>query len=217
MLKGAYDPLDSPEDYEHIVLLYDNDDDRNRAVARFLNEGLKRNQLCVYGSIRYQDKGHINRLSSLIHDSDEHQKKGNLVFVDMAPIYVSSMTGDLGPFQQAAKQLEQMVESRQDKHIRFVGDCAGFLFKNRHFEECLSVEGWGQQKPFFGSYLCPYQKGLFAVHPHDSRKNNVLGIKHDTVVDAQTGKVLEDPFIVNNSKSFSSIHQGSNMRKGADS
>ena len=217
MLKGAYDPLDSPEDCEHIVLLYGNEDNRNHAVARFLNEGLKRNQLCVYGSIRYQDKDHLKRVSSLINDCEENQKKENLLFVDMAPIYISSMTGDLGPFQQAAKQIEKMAESRKDRHIRFVGDCAGLLFKNRHFEECLSVEGWGQQKPFFGSYLCPYEKQAFTMHPHDFRKKSVLGIKHDTVVDADTGKVLEDPFIVDNNTVNSYTHQGSNMQKGADS
>jgi len=215
MLTGAYDPLDSPKDNEHIVLLYDNEDKRNLSVARFLNEGLKRNQICVYGSVRYQDRDHIQQISSLIHDSEEHQKKGNLLFVDMAQIYVSSMTGDLGPFQHAAKQLEKMVESRQDKHIRFVGDCAGFLFKNRHFEECLSVEGWGQQKPFFGSYVCPYQKSLFDSHPHDSCRKSILGIKHDTVVDAESGRVLEKAFMDHNVIS-SDTHQGSNTIRGAE-
>jgi hypothetical protein len=160
--------LDSPADNQHMALLYDNENQRHTAVARFVNEGLKRGQLCVYGSISYRDKEHIKKISSRITNSEQEQKKGNLVFVDMALIYISALMGDLGPFKRASKQLVEMVINRADKHIRFVGDCAGFLFKNRHFEECLMVEGWGQQKPFVGSYLCPYQKRLFTSYPYSN-------------------------------------------------
>ena len=114
---------------------------KTSATLPLLNEGLKRDQLCVYGSISYRDKEHIKKISSQITNSEQEQKKGNLVFVDMAPIYISALMGDLGPFKRASEQLVEMVINRADKHIRFVGDCAGFLFKNRHFEECLMVEG----------------------------------------------------------------------------
>jgi hypothetical protein len=78
----------------------------------------------------------------------------------------------------------EAVKTRQDKHVRFFGDCAGLLFKNRHFEECLMLEGWGQEKPFFGSYLCGYEKRLFVDTPHQNYKRSILEVKHDIVVDA---------------------------------
>ena len=182
--------LNSPADNQHMALLYEDENQRHTAVAHFINEGLKRDQLCVYGSISYRDKEHIKKISSRIANSEQEQKKGNLVFVDMAPIYISALMGDLEPFKRASEQVVKMVINRADKHIRFVGDCAGFLFKNRHFEECLMLEGWGQQKPFVGSYLCPYQKGLFTSYPYSNHRKSILTIKHDIAIDADKMRIM---------------------------
>ena len=176
-----------------MVLLYAQDKNRNAAVARFINQGLARGQLCVYGSVSARDKQHQSEVMSLINDAEKHQKNGNLLIVDMAPIYVSAMTGDLGPFKRARDQLVQVVNDREDKHIRFVGDCAGFLFKNKHFDECLMVEGWGQQKPFLGSYLCPYHKELFEEFPYEMHSKNILSIKHDLAIDADEMRIMSLP------------------------
>jgi hypothetical protein len=183
--------LDAPADNQHIVLLYNEERNRHKAVARFINEGLKRGQLCVYGSISYRDKDHLDGIKSLISGHEDHQKQGNLLFIDLAPIYIAAMQGNLGPFEQARDQLVQIAEKRNDKHIRFVGDCAGFLFKNKHFEECLMVEGWGQQKPFFGSYLCPYNKQFLDKHPYHAHKRSLLSVKHDLVVDAEEMRIID--------------------------
>jgi hypothetical protein len=174
-----------------MLLLYEEHGSRNAAVARFINGGLARGQLCAYGSVSMRDKNHEAEILSLIANSQEHIKNGNLLLVDMAPIYIAAMSGDLGPFKQAGDQLVELVKSRTDKHIRFVGDCAGFLFKNRHFEECLMVEGWGQQKPFVGSYLCPYHKDSIDKHPYNLHSKSIFSIKHDLVLDADKLNVLE--------------------------
>jgi hypothetical protein len=148
--------LECPQNYEHMVLLYGSQINRDRTVAYYFNQGLEKGQLCVYATIQYRDKTRLDGIASLIDKSDEHLKKGNLMFIDLAPMYVACMCGDLDPFKEAAKQLVKLVQTRQDKHIRFFGDCAGFLFHNHHFEECLQLEAWGQERPFFGSYLCGY-------------------------------------------------------------
>jgi hypothetical protein len=185
--------LDSPADNQHMALLYNNNDNRNAAIARFINEGLSRGQLCVYGSISIRDMSHQAEILALINEGEEHLQKGDLLFVDMAPIYIAAMAGDLGPFKQARDQLVELVKGRADKHIRFVGDCAGFLFKNKHFEECLAVEGWGQQKPFLGSYLCPYHKELLDEYPYEAHSKSILAIKHDLAIDADSMNIIEEP------------------------
>lgn len=168
-----------------MVLLYRKDESKNAAIGRYLSEGLSRGQLCVYGSISLRDSKHEEKILSQVTDGADHKKNGNLLFIDMAPIYIAAMSGDLGPFRQARDQLVEIVNGRADKHIRFVGDCAGFLFKNKHFEECLMVEGWGQQKPFLGSYLCPYPRNLMNEHPYDIHSASILSIKHDLAIDAE--------------------------------
>ena len=57
-------------------------------------------------------------------------------------------------------------KKRMDKHIRLVCDCNEFLFKNKHFEECINLEKWWHQKPFEGSFLCPYSKSLIDQFPY---------------------------------------------------
>jgi hypothetical protein len=168
-----------------MVLLYQKDESKYAAIGRYLSEGLSRGQLCVYGSISMRDSEHEAKILARLPGGGEHKKNGNLLFIDMAPIYIAAMCGDLGPFRQARDQLVEMVKNRADKHIRFVGDCAGFLFKNKHFEECLMVEGWGQQKPFLGSYLCPYHSDLMDKHPYDRHSTSILSVKHDLAVDAE--------------------------------
>jgi hypothetical protein len=203
--------LDCPADNQHMALLYRDDVNKNAAISRFINEGLSRGQLCVYGSVLIRDNGHQDKILSLVKDGARHRSMGNLLFVDMAPIYVAAMAGDLGPFNEARDQLVQAVKDRPDKHIRFVGDCAGLLFKNRHFEECLMVEGWGQQKPFVGSYLCPYHKEFESKHPYEMHFESILSIKHDLAIDADEMKVLEaKPGLGDNNTGDSNRMEGNN-------
>ena len=183
--------LDCPADNQHMALLYHDDASKNAAISRFINEGLSRGQLCVYGSVLIRDDGHQRNILSLVKDGERHKNAGNLLFVDMAPIYVAAMAGDLGPFRAARDQLVQAAKDRPDRHIRFVGDCAGLLFKNKHFEECLMVEGWGQQKPFVGSYLCPYHREFETTYPYEKHFGSILSIKHDFAIDADEMRVVE--------------------------
>jgi hypothetical protein len=122
----GYNVLESPLVHQHIALMYDNDQQRDTATTRYVNEGLKRKQLCVYASVRVRDKEHMEHISSLIDNYAKNVAQGNLIVVDLAPYYIAAMTDDFGPFEAIKDELISKVANRADKHIRLVGDCADF-------------------------------------------------------------------------------------------
>jgi hypothetical protein len=63
--------LENPVDRQHVVLLYE-EDALHSAVARFINECLKKEQLCVYSSVS-SDRNQIETISSLIANSKENR------------------------------------------------------------------------------------------------------------------------------------------------
>ena len=132
--------------------------------------------------------GHLEEFSKLIDNYEDNLKEGNLAVIDFAPFYVAAMSDNLGPFEQASRQIKELVSNRKNKNVRFVGDCADFLFKNKHFDECIRLEEWGQTEPFEGCYLCPYPKELISKYPYDLHKFRVHA-NHDIVAD-ESGRVI---------------------------
>ena len=184
--------LDPPDD-GHLALVYDNNQELDDAVSTYLNEGLRIGQLCVYATVHFRDDGHIKKFSSLILDYEENVAKGNLLVVDLAPFYISALLDDLKPFDDAKKLFAEKAQGRKDRRVRFVGDGTGFLFKNRHFEECAMVEKWWQEKPFSGSYLCPYPKQFLDAYPHDIHTKRLVVSTHDAVLDASEAGTKGQP------------------------
>ena len=165
-------------------MTYENREELNHAIATYINEGLRRGQLCVYATVCYRDEEHIKNFSTLIDSYKENVDKGNLLIVDLAPFYIASLVGDVKPFEDATKLYAENVKERADKHIRFVGDGTGFLFKNRHFDECAMLEEWWQDKPFEGSYVCLFSKQSLNSYPYDMYSNHAIVGTHDIVIDA---------------------------------
>ena len=181
----------SPPTNNHIVLLYSDRNDLPTVVADYINAGLDRGQFCVYATVHFRDEDHIEKVSSLIKNYRENVEKGNLLVVDLAPYYISAMMGDMKPFDGAKKLFAEKVKERADKHVRFVGDGTGFLFKNRHFDECAMVEQWWQEKPFEGSYVCPYPKSSLETDPNEYHARHAVMVTHDVVIDI-SGTPLKD-------------------------
>jgi hypothetical protein len=188
-LKETVNRLLNPNNNDHIILLYDDDQSRDDAIAQYLNQGLKRNQLCIYASINMREKEHMKRIADKIENYDENVATGNLLIIDLAPFYIAALCDDLTPFENARKIFVDKVKDRADKYIRFVGDGTGFLFKNKHFEECLAIEGWWQHKPFVGSCMCPFSKSLFKAYPYSNYQRSLLTAKHDVAIDTE-GRVV---------------------------
>lgn len=172
--------LINPRSGEHILLLYDDDYKRNEAIATYINEGLKRNQLCVIASANTDGKTNAN-LSSLIIDYEENIKRENLLNVDLRPFYNSVVNNDLTLFEDIKTKLVDKVKDRKDKHIRFVGDLVSLLFNAERFTECINLEQWWQKRPFEGSRVCTYQTLMFIKHPFYLYKSRVFDC-HDKAV-----------------------------------
>lgn len=181
-----------PAPHNHVILVYDHEADREDAISQYLNEGLRRNQLCVYASVFVRDQGHMERLASKIKNYQDHLAKGSLIVIDFTPYYIAAMSEDFSLFEGIKEMVNQKVKDRDDKYVRLAGDCVSFLFKNKHFEECLALEGWWQQKPFDGCYLCPFPKSLFESYPYSSHKHSLCVVKHDVAIDTE-GKMLLAP------------------------
>lgn len=182
-ISNQYRIIDDPPISEHILLLYDNEDERDKLAAEYINEGLKRGQLCVYASVMNPDIRTLNNiLKSRIVDFDYNIKEGNLLLVKLSTHYVGALAGNLEPFNTMERELTERAKIRQDKHVRIVADCAGFLYENKHFDECVELEQWWHQKPFEGSYLCPFRNSLCDKFPYNYHKYRVFG-NHDIIID----------------------------------
>ena len=158
-----YDALIAPCTNMHLILLYDKQDDLDKAISAYIIEGLKRGQICVHASVSLANEGYLENFSSQITNYQENLEKGNLTVVDLVPYYVNAMVGNLESFNLLKKEMicnANKDKNRKDKHIRLTADCATLLLKNKHFEECINLENWWHEKPFEGSYVCPYPKSL---------------------------------------------------------
>ena len=151
-ISNHYRIIDDPPINEHILLLYDNEDERDKLAAEYINEGLKRGQLFAYASVMNPDIRTLNNtLKSRIVDFENNIREGNLLLVKLSTHYVGALAGNLEPFNTMERELTERAKIRQDKHVRIVVDCAGFLYENKHFDECVELEQWWHQKPFEGS------------------------------------------------------------------
>jgi len=113
----------------------------------------------------------------------ENIHNGNMLVIDLAPLYISAMVGDIKPFDDARRLFMEKSRDRADRHVRFLGDGTGFLFMNKHFDECAMVEEWWQDRPFVGSYVCPFSKQSFVTFPHNIHAKRTIVSTHDSVID----------------------------------
>ena len=164
----------------HILLTYDDDNKLSVVLSIFINEGLKRNQLCIY-AMRGLNEEKMKKLSTTIIDYKENVRKGNLLLLDLTPYLDSVLNHDLKPFEDLKKSVLEKVKERSDKHVRLCGDLVSFLFKNKHFEQCFLLEEWWQSNPFGGTAICHYQNSMFNEPPHSEQKERVFHI-HNNIV-----------------------------------
>jgi hypothetical protein len=177
------DVIENPPSNGHIAVLYDSNNGRDKLATDYINEGLKRKQLCVYASLQCHSDSHLREIKSKIIDFDNNVRDGNLIIIDLSTHYVAAMTNDLNPFDKLKDDIIQKTKDRQDKHVRLVADCAPFLYQNKHFDECVDVEAWWHKRPVKeGSVLCPYRKSLIDTFPYDYYRYRVFA-NHDTIID----------------------------------
>jgi hypothetical protein len=171
------------QENKHMLMFYDDEQQRDREILRFINEGLEAGDLCIYGTIYTRDEDYFQSLSSRIIHYEENVKKGNLLVVDFTPFYIAAMSCDLAPYEKVQNQLESMFRDRKDLRVRYIGDATGFLFKNMHFDECVMVERWWQTNRIKEvTTLCVFEKSLVDKYPFNYQLQRVLE-NHDVAID----------------------------------
>jgi len=163
----------------HVIVTYSKKEKLDDLVISFLNEGLKIEQLCIYASVNLDDSI-IKKLSSKLTDYEENIKNENLLVIDLKPHISSVLDNNLEPFEELKKSVLSNISQRTQKHVRFYGDLAGYLFENKHFEESVLVEEWCQDSPFEGTIICPYQNSILDASPLE-QKNRIVN-SHDNIV-----------------------------------
>ena len=159
--------LVNPSCCEHIIMLYNNDDERNGVAINYINEGLKKGQLAVYASVDASDTSYISKILSKITKYKENMNKGNLLVLSLKALYYRALDGDLEPFKDFKALLEEIVKERiaagKSHEVIIVADCADNLSRRKKFDECIHVERWWQNTHF--EWLRNNQK-ITVVCPH---------------------------------------------------
>src|SRR5690242_20386953 len=124
MLADDFSLVD-PRRNEHFLLLYGDESRRDQRVIRFINEGLKRNQLCIHATLDRNEKT-LSKVSSAIIDYETNVKNGNLIIADMTDLYKAALREDWKLFDDFAMAISFATQSRPDRYIRIVGGCAPF-------------------------------------------------------------------------------------------
>ncbi|GEM_PF-239930 len=181
-----YSSLSEPSDFEHFVILYSEDKESsssnyNEVISEYINNGLAKNQLCIYTYIEENIESAMADLSRKITNYEENVRKGNLILVDFKPFCEAAKANNLKPFQDLMQFVSEKNRNREDQHVRIVGRAAGWLYENKYFEQCLALERWWHTKPFTGSLVCPYKMSLFE-HKQFFEHQDSLFVRHDTIL-----------------------------------
>ncbi|WP_148680941.1 MEDS domain-containing protein [Candidatus Nitrososphaera gargensis] len=172
--------LVDPSCREHVILLYDSDDERNEVAINYINEGIRKGQLAVYASVNASDKMFMSKISSKIVGYDDNVNNGNLLILSLKPFYERALNGDLEPFKDFKALLEEIVNERiaagKSGEVIVVADCADNLSRNEKFDECVYVERWWQETHLEWqknnqkiTVICPHPNSVLNKHSHKER------------------------------------------------
>lgn len=121
-------------------MIYEKELDLDNAIATYLNEGLRRGQVCVHASVSLANEGYLENFSSRIVNYQENLENRNLKLVYLASYYVNAMVSNLESFDKLKEEIISFIKrdkNRINKHVRVTEDCATLLLKNKHLEQCI--------------------------------------------------------------------------------
>jgi hypothetical protein len=165
---------------EHVMMLYEDDVERNEAAIAYINKGLEKGQLAVYASVDASDPSCISKVLPRITNWKENMQKGNLAILSLKSFYSRALKGDLEPFKDLRVLLEEIVKERiaagKSSEVIVVADCADNLSRNRKFDECLYVERWWQDTHYEWlknkqeiTVVCPHPNLILTQKGHKDR------------------------------------------------
>jgi len=115
------------------------------SLLRYLVEGLQQNQLCVYLSMNNLKKDHQKIILSQIPNLKKFQKENFMIIENSDDYYINAACDNLQPFEDLKKIIFEKAILDNKKDIRIVSDIQNFLFKNKHFDQCVALEEWWDQ------------------------------------------------------------------------
>jgi hypothetical protein len=144
-------------------------------LADFINEGLRQGDRCMYATARIENESLSYQFLSKIIDYDENVKKHNFQLIDFSGYYVDSLSYNIAPFENFIRYLRRESMLSVTGKIRLVSDCAGTLFKNKYFEQCIALENWWiRNLPKNVIRLTIYPALLFSQTPYKSNVKPIL-------------------------------------------
>jgi hypothetical protein len=166
------------QSYEHVMLLYDSDNERNQFAIDYINEGLRRGQLAVYASVNASDKSYMSKVLPRITNYKENIDQGNLLVLGLGRFYDRALTGDLEPFKDfkalSEKIVKERVASGKSGEVIVFADCADNLSRNKKFDECVYVERWWQDTHLEWqknaqkiTVICPHPNLILKQNSHE--------------------------------------------------
>jgi hypothetical protein len=190
---------------KHIMLLYEDKNNRNNTIINIINEGLQNGCLCIYASVDLDEsKGIslIDYLSSRIINYEENIKNENLQFINFRPYYESALKGDLTLFEELKSKIEQTLSRRitngkKDKILVFA-DAACTLSETRNFNECIALEKWWQDSNLDWkrnnkdiTVICPHPNFVFKEVSENNMIRKRISGYHDFTIDIENEHSLQ--------------------------
>ena len=173
--------LCSDDPPRHIMIGYDSYEDFYDLSCKFINEGLKRNQFCVYAALKDIDN-EKKKLSERITDFDENIGNGNLLIIDLKEFYISVLENNFESFNNLLEMMNEKIKDRSDKRVRLCGFLTGFFYEKKHFDECIALEEWWENNNFKGTVLCPFTKSSLEHDTFDNSLEKVMALHSNVII-----------------------------------
>ena len=187
-------------DRHHLMLLYDNEQERSSTEIDCINQALAGGRYCLYATVDANNQKCLDDLARKIQNYQIQIEKGNLKIVNFMPFYESAARGDLTPF----KQLKALVESELQARMTagksgkglLVADAACNLSRNVQFDECVTLESWWQDtynewmaNKLDITIICAHPSYVLKQEEHQKHKGRISHL-HSLTLDVQD--FLED-------------------------
>lgn len=184
MTMNASKDLLHSSDKQHLMLLYDEENERSSAEIDCINRALAAGQYCVYATVDANDKEFESKLTSRITDYDKHIEQGNLRIVNFKPFYYSAANGELTPFRQLKAQVEATLSNRiaagKSGKALLVADAACNLSRHKQFDECITLEGWWQDT-YIDWMEMKLDVTIICAHPSSVLKQESLNVEQSRI------------------------------------
>ena len=189
---------------EHICMLDEENQSKNHpssidplitnSILRYIREGLQQDHLCVYLSLNNIKKNHSEILLSQLSDLKDSQLIGdNLMIVPKTDdYYINAWCENLKPFDDLKKQILKKSITVNKKVIRIICDIPDFLFKHKHFDQCIALEEWwnetledlNKRHGLNILLLCIYNSNTFQNLPFKYHRNRIND-NHSIICDSE--------------------------------